>query len=112
MGALVPYRTIAVERKGKFYGRVIYIPAARGTMVIGADGRRHKHDGYFFAGDEGVGIYGNHIDVFIGDTDDGDNPLAFVKSKPTGTFPAYVVSDPKILALMQKMHHWKQVSLR
>ena len=88
---LLPFRSIAVDRRLIPYGSVIYIPAARGIALTLPDGRQAQHDGYFFAADRGGAIKGNHIDVFIGSAT--RNPFAFVRSRRRPTFDAYVVAQ-------------------
>ena len=87
---LVPYRTLAVDEFQIPIGTVLYVPAARGCLLTLPDGRHVRHDGYFFAGDDGYGVHGNHLDVFIGIS--SDCPFPWVISRPYGTFPAYVVT--------------------
>ncbi|MGI0484707.1 DUF3747 domain-containing protein [Pantanalinema rosaneae CENA516] len=99
---LVPYRTIAVDRNLIPIGSVIYIPAARGTVVTLPSGQRVTHDGYFYAADVGGAIEGNHIDVFLGIAE--QNPFRFVTSSPRGTFEAYLVNDPQIQQTLASLH--------
>lgn len=87
---LVPMRTIAVDPDVIPYGSVVYIPAARGTPIRLPDGREVVHDGYFYAADTGGAIRGNHIDVYLGPTD--DNPFDFIGNRATATFPVYVIT--------------------
>ena len=82
---LVPYRTIAVDEAQIPIGTVLYIPSARGCLLTLPDGKRVRHDGYFFAGDDGYGVHGNHIDVFIGIS--SDCPFPWVVSRPLGHLP-------------------------
>ena len=83
-------------------GTVLYVPAARGCPLTLPDGRRVRHDGYFFAADDGYGVHGNHVDVFIGIS--SDCPFPWVVSRPDGTFPAYVISDPVTIAALRRVH--------
>ncbi len=99
---LVPYRTIAVDEAQIPIGTVLYIPTARGCLLTLPDGARVRHDGYFFAGDDGYGIHDNHIDVFLGIS--SDNPFPWVVSRPWGAFPAYVVTDPAIVRALRRRH--------
>jgi len=99
---LVPYRTIAVDEAQIPIGTVLYIPRARGCLLSLPDGSRVRHDGYFFAGDDGYGVHENHIDVFIGIS--SDCPFPWVVSRPWGTFPAYVVTDPAIIRALRRRH--------
>lgn len=100
--ALVPYRTIAVDPSQIPIGSVLYIPAARGQMVTLPSGARVAHDGYFYAADVGGAIKGRHIDVFLGTAD--RNPFPFVKSTASGSFAAYLVSDPQIRQTLAGLH--------
>lgn len=95
---LVPYRTIAVDRTLIPIGSVVYIPAARGVTVTLPSGDRAVHDGYFYAGDVGSAIKGNHIDVFLGTAK--QNPFPFVKSTASATFNAYIVNAPSLKAML------------
>lgn len=99
---LVPYRTIAVDEEKIPIGTVLYIPAARGIPITLPDGRHLRHDGYFFAGDDGFGVDGLHIDVFSGVSD--RNPFPWVGSRPWLTVRAYVVRDPSIIAHLTRLH--------
>lgn len=100
--ALVPYRTIAVDRSIIPIGSVIYIPQARGVTVTLPSGERVTHDGYFFAADVGGAIRDRHIDVFLGVAE--QNPFPFVTSSSRGTFQAYLVEDPQIKQLLASLH--------
>jgi len=100
---LVPLRTIAVDRKKIAYGTVLYIPQARGLDIATSSTASFKHDGYFFAGDTGGAIKGNHIDVFCGNKSESCLP-ALIKSDSKQTFEAFVVNDPQIKATLQALH--------
>ncbi len=100
---LVPYRTIAVDPAQIPYGTVIYIPAARGKSIVLPDGSTVVHDGYFFAGDTGGDIKGNHIDVFTGVLNTNPFPEV-VKSNSKETFVGYVVSDSLVVAGLKREH--------
>lgn len=91
---VVPYRTLAVDPSVIPLGTVVYIPAARGTVVTLEDGTSRIHDGYFYALDTGGGIEGNQIDVFLGV--DAENPFIFVKTDPRQTVDAYLVPEPEL----------------
>jgi 3D (Asp-Asp-Asp) domain-containing protein len=99
---LVPFRTIAVDPKKIPYGSAVYIPAAKGVLVKKTDGSSFKHDGYFFAGDTGGLIIGNHIDVFVSELT--QSPFPFIKSKSSGTFSAYIIKDTAIVRKLRLMH--------
>jgi hypothetical protein len=83
---------------------VMYIPAARGIEIELPSGKRVQHDGYFFAGDIGGAIKGNHIDVFTGVY--RKNPFSgFVQSKSSATFEAYRVENSvAITDILQQIH--------
>ncbi|MFT6067821.1 MAG: 3D (Asp-Asp-Asp) domain-containing protein [Bacteriovoracaceae bacterium] len=100
--ALVPYRTIAVDSRVIPFGSVIYIPKARGTKIKLPTGETFKHDGYFFAGDHGGAIKGNHIDVFTGNFK--KHPFPWIRSSSSKTFSSYLVRDKKIIEGMTKIH--------
>jgi 3D (Asp-Asp-Asp) domain-containing protein len=100
--ALVPYRTIAVDRTLIPIGSVLYIPEARGTRITLPSGQQVLHDGYFYAADVGNAIRNNQIDVFIGIAE--RNPFAFVQSRASGSFSAYLVNDPAIQAALLAQH--------
>jgi 3D (Asp-Asp-Asp) domain-containing protein len=100
---LVPYRTIAVDPRFIPYGSIVYIPEARGKEIILPSGRTVNHDGYFFAADTGSGIERNHIDVFCG-LFDGNCFPNFIKSKETGTFRAFLISNNEIKNALRKEH--------
>jgi 3D (Asp-Asp-Asp) domain-containing protein len=61
--ALVPLIAVAADQKRYPYGSMIFVPDAVGKKF--ADGE--SFDGYFWIGDVGSAIVGNHFDVFVGD---------------------------------------------
>ncbi len=93
---LIPYRTIAVDPKIIPYGTVIFIPQAKGKMIELPNGTKVMHDGYFFAGDTGSAIKGNHIDIFTGITSENLFPEV-IRSNPSEIFDAYIVSDITVI---------------
>lgn len=99
---LVPFRTIAVDPNVIAYGTVVYIPSAVGEVIVNSDGTRFEHDGYFFAGDTGGAIKGNHIDVFTGV--DSSHPFEFVRSSPNHTTQGYIVTDETIISFLRNLH--------
>ncbi len=99
---LVPLRTIAVDSSVIPYGTVVYIAAARGVMVD-VDGEKIRHDGYFFAGDAGGGVKGNHVDVFCGATSANCLP-GVVASDDKHTFDAVVITDADITRRLRAAH--------
>jgi 3D (Asp-Asp-Asp) domain-containing protein len=99
---LVPYRSIAVDRTDIPIGTVIYIPEARGVSVTLSDGKKVLHDGYFYAADVGGAIKDNHIDIFLGLTE--NNPFPFVTSDRNDTFTAFTIDNPAIKGELGKAH--------
>ena len=99
---LVPYRTVAVDPKIIPYGTVLYIPDAKGTVINDSGNSTFVHDGFFFAGDTGGAIKGNHIDVFTGK--DNSHPFDFVKSKSSNVFSAYIIQDDHIITALTLQH--------
>ena len=97
---LVPYRTIAVDKKIIPYGTVIYIPSARGSQINSMPNGSIKHDGYFFAGDTGGAIKGNHIDTFCGATSSNCLP-SFITSDSAKTVEAFVVKDAAVIETLR-----------
>ncbi|MBI3270742.1 MAG: hypothetical protein HYZ53_17195 [Planctomycetes bacterium] len=59
---LLPFRSVAVDKKELPIGSKLYLPAARGVRL--PDGT--VHDGIFYAQDVGGGIKGKRFDIFIG----------------------------------------------
>lgn len=100
---LAPYRTIATDNTIIIPGTVLYIPEARGAKITLSSGRVITHDGYFFAGDKGGAIKGNHIDVYIG-THKTASFFPWIKSNETKTFTAYIVSNSKIIEALNDLH--------
>jgi 3D (Asp-Asp-Asp) domain-containing protein len=81
---------------------VIFIPEAKGIKYIDIQGVNQTHNGYFFAGDTGSKILGNHIDVFIGTSK--SNPFKFVKSNKNKTFIATIIRENNIIKRLEKIH--------
>jgi 3D (Asp-Asp-Asp) domain-containing protein len=100
--SLVPFRTVAVDKKTIPYGSLIYIHAARGTKITLPNGRTVTHDGYFFAADTGSAIKQTHIDVFIGVAK--KNPFSWVKSSTNGTFDALVIENHDATIALSTLH--------
>ena len=98
---LVPYRTIAVDRRRIKRGTVLFIPDLRGQIFY-QDGLPFAHDGYVVATDTGGAIKGNHIDVFVDDIETTPFP-DLIGSHPSKTFKAYKVgkNHPAVKALKQ-----------
>ena len=99
---LVPYRSIAVDRRKISIGSLIYIPEARGKDVLLPSGKTVTHDGYFYAADVGGAIRDYHIDVFLGISN--QNPFPFIRSNSTGTFTAYLIQDEQISNKLKAAH--------
>lgn len=100
---LAPYRTLATDTTKISPGTVLYIPQARGAKIELESGRVIIHDGYFFAGDKGGAIKGNHVDVFIG-THKTAPFFPWIKSASSKTFEAYIVNDKKIISELNELH--------
>jgi 3D (Asp-Asp-Asp) domain-containing protein len=94
---LVPYRTVAADPSFLKSGAVIFIPSALGQTL--PEGQ--KHDGYFFVGDVGGAIKGNHLDIFQGDR---PTTFPFIRSTRTPVFRAFVITDPHVIEGLKKMH--------
>jgi 3D (Asp-Asp-Asp) domain-containing protein len=100
---LIPFRSIAVDRKVIPYGTVIYIPKAKGDTIELPNGIKVIHDGYFFAADTGGLINNNHIDLFTGVY--SANPFPeIIKSSRNNTFDAFIVSDKEIINSIKSVH--------
>jgi len=100
---LVPYRTIAVDKAMIPYGTVIFIPKVKGKPITLPNGQKVIHDGYFFAGDTGSAIKGNHIDLFTG-VFEGNPFIDVIQSNPTKTFEAFVVTEQSIIDSLLFLH--------
>lgn len=50
----------------------------------------------------GGAIKNNHIDVFIGVSQ--QNPFLFIKSRANGTFTAFVIKEPQISQALKVLH--------
>lgn len=100
---LSPYRTIATDSSVIAPGTVIFIPKARGTVIVTDEGREIVHDGYFFAGDRGGAIKGTHIDVFIG-THTKAPFFSWIGSSASKTFEAFVITDQAIISQLADQH--------
>ena len=104
---LVPFRTIAVDTTTYPIGTVLYIPSARGLEIELPSGKKVLHDGYFFAGDIGGAIKGNHIDVFTGVYRKNPFPKV-VQSKSSATFGAMTVSDRRFIEILRGLHEYQE----
>jgi 3D (Asp-Asp-Asp) domain-containing protein len=94
---LVPYRTLATDPSFLSPGTVVYIPAAVGSRLPGGK----SHDGYFFVGDRGGAVKGNHIDFFNGEE---LSSFPFVLSRPKPLFVAYVIENTAIIQKLTREH--------
>jgi 3D (Asp-Asp-Asp) domain-containing protein len=94
---LVPYRTIASDRTCLELGTVLHIPLAVGHSLPGGS----QHDGYFFVGDVGGAIKGNHLDVFNGKQ---DVAFDFVRSQESPLFEAHIIHDGRVREYLRKLH--------
>jgi len=100
---LIPFRTIAVDKSIIPYGTVIFIPNVKGKLFILPNGLEVIHDGYFFAGDTGSAIKGNHIDIFTGIFD--GNPFKdVIQSDPKKTFDAFFIKDQQVINSLKSQH--------
>jgi 3D (Asp-Asp-Asp) domain-containing protein len=99
---LVAFKSLAVDPQVIPYKSVVYIPEAKNVLYRDADGKVQFHDGYFLAADTGSLIKGDHIDVFIGTAD--QNPFAFVQSKASSSFDAYIVQDEQRRQELLNLH--------
>ena len=99
---LIPYLTIAFDKKHIAYRNVVFIPDAVWTEITKNDGTTVLQDGYFFAGDTGGAIKTNHIDVFTGI--DGSHSFSFVKLSPKQKFKAYITTDELIIKELSETH--------
>jgi 3D (Asp-Asp-Asp) domain-containing protein len=100
---LVPLRTIAVDPSVIPFGAVLYIPEARGVTLEVAPGVWVKHDGYFFAADEGPNIKGEHVDMFCGMSAESCFP-DFATRSGGHSFDAYIIRDRSISTYLSKAH--------
>lgn len=99
--SLVPYRTIAVDPETIPFGSTVFIPKAKGVKFMWL-GETFVHDGFFFAGDKGGAIKGNHIDLFTGTNK--NHPFTFVTNKRSGKFKATILKKSDISIEMDKFH--------
>jgi len=95
---LVPFRTIAADRKVFAPGTVFFIPGLVGVTVGGA-----RHDGYVFFGDVGRAVRGHHIDVFTGPSRKNPAPDLITSTRRKG-FDAYIVTDAALIERLRQLH--------
>lgn len=103
---LIPYRTIAVDKAIIPYGTVLYVPSVRGMLVELPNGQKVKHDGYFFAGDTGSAIKGNHVDVFTGIFSGNPFP-GFIASRSSGLVDVFIIEDKAMSEALHLEHKTK-----
>ena len=67
---LIPYISVAADRKQYNIGDIIFMPAIKGLLMTFKNGKSFKHPGYFLIHDTGGGINGvGRFDIFTGDMD-------------------------------------------
>jgi 3D (Asp-Asp-Asp) domain-containing protein len=107
---LIPYRTIAVDKRVIPLGTVLFVPSARGSKIKLPSGKMAVHDGYFYVGDKGGGgVKKNHIDVFSGSL--AENPFpSFISHTPKKSFEAFVVKDQALINKLAELHERPSVN--
>lgn len=98
---LIPFRSVAVDRKRIALGSVLFLPGLAGRVVPDGTGGSFVHDGYVLAVDEGQGVKGAHVDLFVGFLRDGELPGWLVNLERT---PVQVVTDSAIRARLEALH--------
>jgi 3D (Asp-Asp-Asp) domain-containing protein len=99
---LVPFRTVAADRKVFAPGTVFFIPGLVGVKFDNS-GASEVHDGYVFFGDVGGAIRGKHIDFFTGSTRKNPAPN-IITSTPKIGFAAYIVTDQNLIGRLRRLH--------
>ncbi len=99
---LVPYRTVAADRKIFAPGTVFFIPGLVGAKFDDS-GSAELHDGYVFFGDVGGAVRGHHIDVFTGSTRKNPAPDLITSTRRKG-FSAYIVTDQDLIERLRRVH--------
>lgn len=99
---LVPFRTIAADRRVFKHGTVFFIPGLVG-VAFDDEGTSKRHDGYVFFGDVGGAVRGHHIDVFTGTMRKNPAP-EIITSTRRKKFEAYVVSDEALIERLRQLH--------
>jgi 3D (Asp-Asp-Asp) domain-containing protein len=100
---LVPFRSIAVDKRYIPYGSVVFIPAMRGAKMALPTGGDIVHDGFFFAADTGKAIIGNHVDIYCGEVSTNCMP-SVIKSNCKELFDAFLVDDSDIAEQLDRLH--------
>ena len=99
---LVPYRTVAVKRRGQFAnGTVLFLKSLAGKPVMMPDGTTVTHDGYVVVGDVGK-MKPDQLDFYKGPTRNQDVPFATSKDR---LVDAVIVTDPAIIGPLQAEQH-------
>ncbi len=99
---MVPFRSVAADRRVFPPGTVLYIPELRGRTMRDGHGRTFIHDGYVMVTDSGSGVRHGHIDFFAGGVRRNPAPLLFNGRRHH--FTAYVVTDPAVIAALRALH--------
>ena len=99
---LVPFRTVAADRKVFAPGTVFFIPGLVGVNFDNS-GASEVHDGYVFFGDVGGAVRGKHIDFFTGSTRKNPAPDIITSSRRKG-FAAYIVTDQDLVGRLRRQH--------
>jgi 3D (Asp-Asp-Asp) domain-containing protein len=99
---LVPFRTIAADRRVFDPGTVFFIPSLVGTAFDNS-GAGAVHDGYVFFGDVGGAVRGSHIDFFTGSTRTNPAPGVITSTRRKG-FDAYIVTDQALIERLRRLH--------
>lgn len=99
---LVPFRSVAADRRVFPPGTVLYIPELRGRTMRDGHGKAFVHDGYVMVTDSGSGVRHGHIDFFAGGLRRNPAPLLFNGRRHH--FKAYVVTDPAVIAALRALH--------
>jgi 3D (Asp-Asp-Asp) domain-containing protein len=99
---LVPFRTVAADRRVFAPGTVFFIPRLVGVKFDNS-GASEVHDGYVFFGDVGGAVRGKHIDFFIGATRKNPAPDLITSTRKKG-FDAYIATDQDLIARLRRQH--------
>jgi len=99
---LVPFRTVAADRKVFAPGTVFFIPGLVG-VAFDNSGTRQVHDGYVFFGDVGRAVRGHHIDFFTGPSRKNPAPDLITSTRRKG-FDAYIVTDATLIERLRQLH--------
>ena len=66
------------------------------------NGTEATHDGYFYAGDAGSAIHGNHVDFFTGPVK--QSPFSFVQSDERSAVQIFLIDSNEALKEMKRIH--------